>query len=156
MKDLLTRFNEKYRKCPDTGCWLWIASTYQNGYGQIMNDDGYNEGAHRVAYKLYCGKIGNNHVLHKCDNTRCVNPDHLFLGSHQDNMDDMAKKGRRKSNTPVGTNHVHHKLNEHDVREIRQKYTPRVYTFQNLADEYGVSKRNVVLIVKRKAWRHVI
>lgn len=155
MKDLITRFTEKYKVCSITGCWLWTASFGTAGYGQILNDRKKLEGAHRVAYELYCGEIGDNFVLHKCDNKACVNPDHLFLGSQKDNVFDMDQKGRRKSNTPVGTKHVHHKLTENDVCEIRSKYMPRIYTLQDLADEYGVTKRNIYLIITKQAWRHV-
>ena len=155
MKDLFTRFTEKYKVCPITGCWLWTGALTGRGYGYILNGVGRNEGAHRVAYQLYYGEIGDNHVLHTCDNPRCVNPDHLFLGSHQDNMDDMAQKGRRKSNPPKGSAHIHAKLTEDLVKQIRSKYIPRIYTLQNLADEFGVSKRKIYLIVTRQNWRHV-
>jgi len=155
MKDLFTRFTEKYKVCPDTGCWLWTASFGSMGYGQILNDKNKIEGAHRVAYALYHGEIGNNFVLHKCDNKPCVNPDHLFLGTQDDNVKDMDAKGRRRSNTPKGSKHINSKLTEDEVREIRSKYVPRIYTLQDLADEYGTAKRNIYLIITKQAWRHV-
>jgi len=90
-------------------CWDWNGYKNRNGYGEIntgkRKSGSYkSEGASRVAYRLYKGEIGGLHVCHHCDNPGCVNPDHLFLGTHQDNMNDMVSKGRgiqarRKSQT---------------------------------------------------------
>jgi hypothetical protein len=126
-----------------------------SGYGNILNEKGKQEGAHRVSYRLFVGKIGKNFVLHKCDNPLCVNPDHLFLGSQKDNLKDMTNKGRRRSNTPKGEDHLHSKLTVKDIVAIRRKYIPRIYTLQQLADEYGTAKRNIYLIIQRRAWSHV-
>jgi len=75
-------------------CWEWTASKNVHGYG-IIKKDGRMHLAHRVLFELTGGKIPNGmQVLHHCDNPACVNPDHLFLGTHGDNMRDMFKKGR--------------------------------------------------------------
>lgn len=88
----------KVQKC-DNGCWIWTASVHRKngGYGQIQlgrRGEGVAK-AHRVSYELHCGPIPDElMVLHRCDNRRCVNPEHLFLGTAQDNTDDMIQKKR--------------------------------------------------------------
>ncbi len=93
------RFKKKFAIGPRDECWPWIAGCGANGYGEI-GIGGRKEGkiaAHRAAWLLAYGPFPKTmHVLHKCDNHRCVNPDHLFLGTHQDNMADMLKKGRER------------------------------------------------------------
>jgi len=82
----------------DDGCWEWQGSRLPSGYGTIhLRGCGENENhrTHRLSWFIHFGIIQNDTlVLHKCDNPRCCNPEHLFLGSHLDNMLDMAKKGR--------------------------------------------------------------
>lgn len=80
---------------PNTGCWLWAAAAADTGYG-VIRLRGRNLGAHRVAYAVHRGPVGNRMVLHSCDNRTCVNPDHLFLGTAKDNAEDMVKKGRAR------------------------------------------------------------
>lgn len=155
-KSLKERFDTKYDINPVTDCWEWKGAFYGNGYGNIMLENQRVTGAHRASFLIYKGEIpfGLN-VCHHCDNRSCVNPSHLFLGTDKENMQDMTDKGRRRSNTPVGINHCHAKLTNEKVLEIRRKYTPRVITLQDLADEYEVSKRLIYLIVKKQIWKHI-
>ena len=91
------RFEEKYIPEPMSGCWLWIGGTNEHGYGIIgLGKRGFgNIKAHRASWKLYVGELAEDiDVCHKCDNPYCVNPQHLFLGTHKINMSDMCKKGR--------------------------------------------------------------
>jgi hypothetical protein len=79
----------------EKGCWEWIGSKRHYGYGQVTFNGRPGRKAHRVAWELTRGKIpGDLCVLHRCDNTACINPDHLFLGTQLDNIQDMNAKGR--------------------------------------------------------------
>src|SRR5690606_8870409 len=93
---LKDRFEEKYIPEPNSGCWLWVGALTGN-YGQLKykGRHGGNILAHRASYEIYKGPFNKGlDVLHKCDNPSCVNPDHLFLGDHSDNMLDMSTKIR--------------------------------------------------------------
>jgi hypothetical protein len=81
---------------PNSGCWLWEKAVDRGGYGVIRPDYDLLR-AHRLSYEIYKGKTDERlYVLHRCDVRCCVNPDHLFLGTHADNMKDMVRKGRGK------------------------------------------------------------
>lgn len=97
---LLEKFNSKY-SIDENGCWIWGGSLRGQGYAQIY-DGKKNTIGSRVSYALFKGPIPNGmHVLHKCDVRKCVNPEHLFLGTHQDNMIDKTKKGRSTNQNAI-------------------------------------------------------
>lgn len=138
------------------GCWEWQKSVNpQTGYGQIMDcHDGkcVLRTVHRLAYEIFNGKIPEGlFVLHHCDNRRCFNPEHLFIGTQQDNMNDMKTKGRERKNPNKGEKHHQAKLTESEVIAIRQSKE----TYSELAKKYSVSISHICSIRKRRSWRHI-
>lgn len=97
------RFWEKVTQGPE--CWGWTGARTEAGYGMI-NVGGVATYAHRVSWDIANGDAGQLYVLHSCDNPSCVRPDHLFLGTHQDNMVDMASKNRWGNQTRKGVANV--------------------------------------------------
>jgi len=108
----------------------------------------------RISWEIQYGPIPEGmHVLHHCDTPACVRPDHLFLGTHTDNMRD--RKAKKRGNHPFGSRHGRSKLTEADVLAIRDKYASLNWTQTELATEYGVSQPMIGYIVRRTTWRHI-
>ena len=153
-KSLEDRFWPKVNKTET--CWLWIAAKKEFGYGVIGCPDrrGRTIRAHRVSWELANGKIPEGmFVLHKCDVPSCVNQDHLFLGTRQENVDDMVSKGRQAR---IGNGRAeaspNSKLCWKDVREIRQRYSERE-TLVSIARSFSMNPATIAQIVKRKTWK---
>lgn len=159
---MLQRFEEKYIKRNSKLCWEWTATTMNNGYGHFW----YNKKltlAHRVSYQFYIGQIPNGIcVLHKCDNRKCVNPNHLFLGTYQDNATDRKNKGR--GNIPTGVKNPRTKLSIKQVKEIRKLLIKQQkilldyknhYTHRAIAEKYNVTTGAIVCIANGKNWKSV-
>ena len=131
---------------PNDGCWEWSGSktSARDGYGQVWLD-GKLRLAHRISWRLWRGLIPPGAlVLHRCDNPGCVNPEHLFVGTHSDNMLDAAKKGR------IGNV----KLTPADVQTIRQK-TRAGTPSPVLAEAFGVSAGHIRHVARGRWWTHV-
>src|SRR6187455_224960 len=144
-----TRFMNRVRKT--NSCWIWSGSK-GNGYGAIFVD-GKKQSAHRFSYEMHIGQVGPKlFVCHSCDNPRCVNPKHLWLGTNEENIADMRAK-RRGSKPPLldGTKHPKSKLTETQVRAIRKSAA----SGRALAVQYGVSDTLIYGIRSRKNWRHL-
>jgi len=139
-----------------TSCWEWGLSK-SNGYGRV-GVGGRLFRAHRLSFMLLSQphemtNIPNGrYVLHSCDNRGCVNPTHLFLGTHQDNMDDMVKKGRRHK--MVGSGFKHAKLKEGDIPAIRERCNQGEMQ-KDVARDYGVTASRISEIICGKRWTHV-
>jgi hypothetical protein len=135
----------------DNLCWEWIPPKTKEGYANI-GIQGKTFYAHRVAWELINDTIPDGlFVLHKCDNRGCVNPKHLFLGTTQDNMDDMVRKGR--SPKTAGELNGFHKLTAVQVAEIRSRYEAGGISMKSLGKEIGISAMQVHNIVSRKHWK---
>lgn len=136
-------------------CWLWTGTRKAHGYGVIRIDNKVWR-AHRLSWTLFGGEIpSDKDVLHRCDTPRCVNPDHLFLGTQADNMRDMQQKGRKaigNANPAKGEKHGRAKLTAGQVAEIRHAYEHGA-TQTRLASIYGVSHTAISDIIRRKNWK---
>lgn len=151
----MERFWSKVNKMD--GCWEWVGLLNRGcGYGRHCYE-GKDMKAHRLSYMIHhpltidLQEHPKLQVCHKCDNPKCVNPSHLWLGTHTDNMRDKQTKGRQS----IGEKHGSVKLTEQQVRDIREKYEKGNTTHRKLADEYGVSKSTISDIINRKNWAHI-
>lgn len=130
------------------GCWEWTGSLRGRRYGWVKFE-GRAWLVHRLAWTLTNGPIPTGLlVCHRCDNPKCCNPGHLFLGTHRDNMRDMTEKGRR-----LGLKNAA-KLTAADVAQLRSE-AERGVTNRDLACRYGVSVACVSYIVRRITWRDI-
>lgn len=165
-----------------TKCWKWLNKAIVDGYG-VIGVNFKQVRAHRFSYVYFVGPIPEGlFVLHKCDNRRCVNPEHLFLGTNQDNMTDKCVKGRHRGSkgdangarkyrerlqrgdqhfsrrTPelmaVGERLPQSKLTKEIVLEIRRLYIS-VRSFKLLAEKFSVSGATIARVIKRQSWKHV-
>ena len=134
---------------PITGCWIWQASLTR-GYGQAKLN-GKQFKSHRLSYTFFKSPIPKGKlVCHTCDNKLCCNPDHLWLGTTDDNMHDMVEKDRQ----PRGERNRHSKLIESEVIKIRQLYKEGKGKHL-LAEIYDISVSSIEYIVRFKTWKHV-
>ena len=177
------RFWDKVNKAD--GCWEWKGGVDRDGYGRlrVRTPDGGHKTflVHRIAWELSFGTIKDGlWVLHHCDNRKCCRPEHLHLGTHQDNMDEMrcrkrAATGDRNGSClhperlkrghdtaahlqpeiRLGERNGRAKLTEADVLAIRQQFRPRKMTAPMLARKYGVDESTIQRVVYKLGWKHV-
>jgi hypothetical protein len=165
-KSLEERFWEKVDFKGKDECWEWKGGCFSDGYGSFKID-GKTIRSHRISYELSKGEIPKSlFVCHTCDNPKCVNPNHLFLGTNKDNLQDAVKKGRIATGDRNGT-HTHpekvargelsgmSKLTESQVLEIRKIYAVGNITQLELARTYGMSKKGINYIINNKTWKHI-
>jgi hypothetical protein len=132
-----------------TRCWVWTASKTRNGYGSFGARAGGERIAHRWSYHAAYGPIpAGVYVLHRCDVRACVNPGHLFLGTHDDNMRDMDAKGRRA----LGERASGAKLTNAQALEILSRYARGGVSQRALAREYGVHCNTIGQLVRGRRW----
>ncbi len=151
------------------GCWNWNGSTVHNGYGQISRGGrgGKHVRAHRLAWELANGPIPDGMlVCHSCDNRRCCNPAHMFIGTPADNTRDMKMKGRGvdpprndpnrnafRVNPPRGEKNYNAKLTVAEVSEIRDIYARGGSSYGALSVLFGVAKGTICSVIKGRTWR---
>lgn len=148
---VLERFWTKVLVNDIDACWIWQASCTIDGYGTFWFNPKTIR-AHRFSWILVNGDIPDDmSVLHTCDNPPCVNPNHLFLGTNQDNINDKIAKSRHR----IGENNSNAVLTDDKVRQIKQLYKTGKYSQRALADLFGVSVTQVCHIMQRKKWKHI-
>lgn len=152
MSSLKERLLARLIPVTESGCWIWEGFTVPAGYG-FIGGSGEILYTHRASYELFKGEIPPGmFVRHTCDVPCCCNPDHLVLGSHQDNMNDMVNRNRQAK----GANAIHTpKLTEREVLEIRRKYSEGGFNQKELAECYGVNRYTISAIINRKSWKHI-
>lgn len=134
------------------GCWEWQAGKTAAGYGEFMFQRKMYY-AHRAAWILSCGDIPDGKcVRHKCDNPACCRPDHLELGTQNDNVQDMMSRGRGRK--AVGNQNARSKLNPTKVRQVR-RMRRQGKTLKQIAEAMGVNDKTIHAIVTGKTWKHV-
>lgn len=170
--ELLTdRFWSKVDRGTDPqACWLWTAGVFRAGYGHFSGPGGQDIKAHRFSWELHRGPIPNGlWVLHNCpdgDNPRCVNPDHLWLGTNTENTADREAKGRTATGDrsgsrlhperlPRGSDVAISRLTEVQVLEIRRRYAAGGVSQTALAEQFSVTQTAISLVIRRRTWRHV-
>lgn len=145
--DKAKRFHDNYIPEPNSGCWLWTGSINNEGYGQISINM-HHMRSNRLAYEVCVGPIPDDMIIcHRCDNPSCVNPEHLYAGTHQDNANDKAQRGRGIQ----GETHHQSKLKESDVKFIRSSKEHS----RALAAKFCVSPVTIRAIRSRKTWSHL-
>ena len=150
-KTLRTRFFNKIIK-NNNGCWIWQGKPTWAGYGELRAF-GRVQKAHRVSWFLHNGPIDEGlFVCHTCDVRSCVNPEHLFLGTHGDNMADCKQKDRYQK----GEGHGMSKLSESDVRLIRDMAEQGTISIRAIGRHFGVYHEAVRAVLNGRTWSHVI
>ena len=128
-------------------CWIWTGTPGAWGYGQV-HWEGSSKRAHRLSYMVFIRTIPEGlHCLHHCDNRLCINPTHLYLGTNQDNNDDMMRRGRHKSGGSTGN----WSLNEQQAGEIKFLALEGHLTQRDIAEMYGTSQEYVSEIMLGKS-----
>lgn len=176
-KHPMERFFDNIAPAPN-GCWEWTSYLSAGRYGSFKVN-GKDVKAHRWIFEQLHGCIPEGMVVcHSCDNGKCVNPSHLWLGTQRDNVNDCIAKGRayhpkgfkkttgilygdknpsrtHPESRPRGTSVNTCKINENDVKDIRRAHHAKELTQKELAEKYGVSQPNISAILLRKTWAHI-
>ena len=170
---LRQRFMRKvYLDKSGSGCWNWGGGYFkQTGYGQFAVTANIPEAAHRIAYALWNEPVPDGiFVCHRCDNRKCVNPSHLFLGTPKDNVHDMFRKNRQQDYSKNRASGERHGLALHpEARPVGEKNPQALLTEEavrliridgrsiaELAKVFGVSYHTIWKVKRRQSWTHVV
>jgi len=138
-----------------TNCWEWTGCLYKHGYGKIFICRNGVQYVHRISASVFLNFDIKSKlcILHKCDNKKCFNPDHLFVGTRQDNMNDKVDKNRqsRMKGEKSGTA----KLSDKDIKEIRNHYKNKNFNQQELAYIYNISGSQISKIINKVCWSNI-
>lgn len=143
------------------GCWEWTGATTKGGYGHTRDENQRQIDAHRLAWILTYGPIPDGLLIcHHCDNRKCVRPDHLFLATQKDNIQDALNKGRIA--TGAALNHPAQEGELNNNAKVTRKQVMQVLTLYDnghtqatIARKTGINRANVWAIVHRKSWQHL-
>lgn len=142
-------------------CWVWTASKDPDGYGYFAMRISKEQKttllrAHRASALLH-GLVNyfepEQFALHKCDNSSCIRPEHLFIGNQRSNINDKMLKGRQAR--MQGEDHNQVKLNERQIEAIKVIWETNMLTQEKIAEIFGVSRENISMIVNNKSWKHL-
>jgi len=132
-------------------CWLWMGTITTGGYGRIQVNCKLIC-THRLSWEMRYGKIPKGmFALHKCDVPNCVNPNHLYIGTTQDNMNDKVNRGR----SPRGESHGNNRLKESQIRSIRKINSFDIFTQAEIGKIFSVARETTRDIINKKIWKHV-
>jgi hypothetical protein len=134
-------------------CLEFTGHICKAGYGLVWHE-GKNRLAHRVSFELHNAPImDEQHVMHSCDNRKCINPLHLGLGSRADNMRDMVSRGR--ANRAVGARHAKAKITAEIAAEIKRRYIPhgKENSSSAMAREFGVTQGAISAVIRGITWK---
>ena len=153
-EQMAQRIRDNVDYCAKTGCWNWKLSKNAAGYGLLKwsRPSGLEQRAHRISYIIFKGEIPEGMIVrHTCDNPSCVNPAHLVLGTHADNVQDKVDRNRQTKGEDVHFS----KVSEAQVVEIRERYAAGGVSQKELAAEYGLEGGTLHHLLTGKNWAHV-
>jgi hypothetical protein len=149
---VIARFLSNCSHGDSAECWNWHGIMNTNGYGRFSLNDRHRL-AHRVSFQMFIGQIPKGMVVcHRCDNRKCVNPNHIWLGTQSENLKDAFVKGRMKHPDTTGEKNGNRKLSWEKVRAIREMKSSGVKSFL-IASSFNVSTSTIYDIVKNRIWK---
>lgn len=148
------RFDEKWMEVPETGCWIWLGSKTQSGKKQYGNFSlkGSSMRAHRASWIIYNGNIPDGmQILHSCDIGICVNPEHLRLGTHQENMQEMVARGRHNNASKglLGEAHWNTRLSDKQIMEMKRLRAEGA-KLREIAEQFDCSEAYASRVIRGK------
>lgn len=149
----LERFWSKVQRRSEAECWAWLASCEVEGYGVFHLQGGRKTRAHRYALQLRLGRpiAPGAMACHECHNAWCVNPNHLYEGTHRTNSDDKVRASRQMR----GSRSAASRLTELQVTQIVSSYRAGGVSQRRLGAMYGVSQSEISRMVNGRSWKHV-